>query len=84
MRPATASPMYRYASFQRILGVAPSPLAARPDTATHTARDPNLDSGNHDMFRLSTPAHPNDAPIHGLTDIPLRLLPQPKVNNKPR
>jgi hypothetical protein len=27
--------------------------------------------------------YPNDAPIHGLTDVPLRLLPQSKVNNKP-
>jgi hypothetical protein len=45
-----------------------------PYTATHTARDPNLGGGNHDMSRLSTPAYPNDAPIHGLTDIPSRLL----------
>jgi hypothetical protein len=27
------------------------------------------------MSRLSTSAYPNDAPIHGLTDIHLRLLP---------
>jgi uncharacterized protein YbdZ (MbtH family) len=27
------------------------------------------------MSRLSTPAYPNDAPIHGLADRPLRLLP---------
>jgi hypothetical protein len=47
-------------------------LALRQDTATHTARDSNLDSGNHDMSRLSTLAYLNDAPIHGLTDIPLR------------
>jgi hypothetical protein len=45
-----------------------------PCTATPTARDSNLDSGNQDMSRLSTPAYPNDAPIHGLTDMPLRLL----------
>jgi hypothetical protein len=38
---------------------------------THT---PNLDSGNHDMSRLSALAYPNDSPVHGLTDIPLRLL----------
>jgi hypothetical protein len=76
MYPSTASAIYLYASSQRILGVAPSPLAPdpRPHTATHTARDSNLDSGNHDMSRLSTPAYLTDAPIHGLTDIPLRLL----------
>jgi hypothetical protein len=44
---------------------------------THTlqyptnARDSNLDSGNHDMSRLSALAYLNDAPIHGLTDKPL-------------
>jgi hypothetical protein len=44
-----------------------------PYTAIPTARDSNLDSGNHhDMSRLSTLAYLNDAPIHGLTDIPLR------------
>ena len=75
MRPSTASPIYLYAYFQRILGVAPSTLALRQDTATHTARDSNLGSGNHDMSRLSTLAYLNDAPIHGLTDIPLRPLP---------
>jgi uncharacterized protein YbdZ (MbtH family) len=137
MRPSTASPIYLYAYFQRILGVAPSVLArssrnsatatllatqtstvatttcldyihphtrtmrpspasltdiplrllptdigcgtldprSRQDTATHAARNSNLGSGNHDMSRLYTPACPNDAPIHGLTDIPLRLLP---------
>jgi hypothetical protein len=46
-----------------------------PYTATPAARDSNLDSGNHDMSRLSTRAYLNDAPIHGLTDTPLRLLP---------
>ena len=71
MRPSTASPIYLYAYFQRILGVAPSTLALRQDTATHTARDSNLDSGNHDMSRLSALAYLNDAPIHGLTDKPL-------------
>jgi hypothetical protein len=39
------------------------------DTATPTARDSNLGSGNHDMSRLSVFAYPNDAPIHGLADI---------------
>jgi hypothetical protein len=49
---------------------------SRQDTATHTARDSNLGSGNHDMSRLPTPTYPNDAPIHGhgLTDKPLCLL----------
>jgi hypothetical protein len=37
---------------------------SRRGTATHTARDSNPDSGNHDMSRLSTLAYPNDAPIH--------------------
>jgi hypothetical protein len=46
-----------------------------PYTATHAVRDSNLGSGNHDMSRLSTLAYLNDSPIHGLTDIPLRLLP---------
>jgi hypothetical protein len=41
----------------------------RQDTATHTPRDSNLDSGNHSLSKLSTLAYPNDAPIHGLTDI---------------
>jgi hypothetical protein len=60
---------------QRILGVAPSPLAlARQDTATHTASNPNNDSGTHDMSRLSKLSCPNDAPIHGLAEQPLRLL----------
>ena len=69
MRPSTASPICLYAYFQRMLGVAPSILAlAERDTATHAARDSNLDSGNHDMSRLSTLAYLNDAPIHGLTD----------------
>jgi hypothetical protein len=44
----------------------PSP---HPCTATPAARDSNLGSGNHDMSRLSALAYPNDAPIHGLTDI---------------
>ena len=39
--------------------------------AIPTARDSNLDSGNHDMSRLSTLAYLNDSPIHGLTDKPL-------------
>ena len=47
----------------------------RPHTATHTTRDSNLGSGNHDMSRLSTPAYLNGAPIYGLADKPLRLLP---------
>jgi hypothetical protein len=49
----------------------PSPMHC----TTPAARDSNLGSGNHDMSRLSTLAYPNDAPIHGLADIPLRLLP---------
>jgi hypothetical protein len=49
---------------------------SRQDTATHTARDPNLDSGNQDMSRLSALAYPNDAPIHGLTDIRLAYSPR--------
>jgi hypothetical protein len=47
---------------------------SRQDTATHTACDSNLGSGNHDMSRLSKFSCPNDAPIHGLADKPLRLL----------
>jgi hypothetical protein len=39
MRPSTASPIYLYAYSQRILGVAPSPLASRPHTATTTCLD---------------------------------------------
>jgi hypothetical protein len=42
-----------------------------PCTATHTARDSDLGSANHDMSRLSILAYLNDAPIHGLIDIPL-------------
>jgi hypothetical protein len=42
-----------------------------PGTATPTARDSNLGSGNHDMSRLPTSAYPSDAPIHGLADIHL-------------
>jgi hypothetical protein len=42
------------------------PLAPRPHTATPTACDSNLDSGNHDMSRLSNFAYLNDAPIHAL------------------
>jgi hypothetical protein len=54
------------AYFQRILGVAPSPLALRPHTATPTACDSNLGSDNHDMSRLSTFSYLKDAPIHAL------------------
>jgi hypothetical protein len=45
----------RLAYSQRILGVAPSPLAlAQAGTATHpTTRDSNLGNGNHDMSSLS-------------------------------
>jgi hypothetical protein len=50
-------------------------LTPRSHTATPTARDSNLGSGNHDMSRLSTFAYPNDAPIHGLADIRLPVLP---------
>jgi hypothetical protein len=73
MRPSTASPIYLYAYFQRILGVSPSTLALAEsrDTATHTARDSDLGSGGHDMSGLSALAYLNDSSIHGLTDIPL-------------
>jgi hypothetical protein len=58
-------PLVHY--FQRTLGVAPCPsLPDRPHTATPTACDSNLDSGNHDMSRLSAFAYLNDAPIHAL------------------
>jgi hypothetical protein len=72
IRPSTASPIYLCAYFQRVLrGALALAPRSRRDTATHTARDSNLDSGNHDMPGLPTPAYPNDAPIHGLTDKPL-------------
>jgi hypothetical protein len=77
MRPSTASSINLYACSQRILGMPPSPLALA-EALQHTllaARDSNLGSGNHDMSRLSALAYLNDAPIHGLTDIPLRPLP---------
>jgi hypothetical protein len=45
-------------------------------TATPTARDSNLGSGNHDMSRLSALAHLNDAPIHGLADVRLAYFQQ--------
>jgi hypothetical protein len=48
---------------------------SRQDTAAPAARDSNLGSGNHDMPRLSALGYLNDLPIHGLTDILLRLLP---------
>jgi hypothetical protein len=44
---------------------------SRQDTATHTARDSKLGSGNHDMPRLPALAYPNGAPIHSPTDEPL-------------
>jgi hypothetical protein len=77
MRPSMASPIYLYACSQRVLGVAPPPpgLALAETRATHTPRDSNLDSGNQEhMSGLSTPAYAylNDAPIYGLTNIPLR------------
>jgi hypothetical protein len=77
MRPSTASPINPYAYFQRILGVPPSPLALAEEALQHTltAGDSILGSGNHDMSRLSTPAYLNGAPIYGLADKPLRLLP---------
>jgi hypothetical protein len=37
-------------------------------TATPTARDPNLGSGNHDMSRLPTPAYPGGTSTHCLAD----------------
>jgi hypothetical protein len=76
MRLFTASPIYLYACSQQISGVVPPPGAprSRRDTATHTARDSDLGSDNRDMSGLSALAYPSDAPIHRLTDIPLRLL----------
>jgi hypothetical protein len=75
MRPSMASPIYdiRPAYSQRIaIGYETLAPRSRQDTpATNTARDPNLGSANHDMSRLSALAYPNDAPIHGLTDIRL-------------
>jgi hypothetical protein len=56
---------------QRCISVQPLCCVA---VAVAPAR-PSLLSGNHDMARLPTPTYPNDSPIHGLTDIPLRLLP---------
>jgi hypothetical protein len=44
-----------------------APRSRRPGTATHATRDSDL--GNVSEFSC-----PNDAPIHGLADIPLRLL----------
>jgi hypothetical protein len=52
----------------------PGAPRSRRDTATHTARDSDLGSDNRDMSGLSALAYPSDAPIHRLTDIPLRLL----------
>jgi hypothetical protein len=73
-RPSTASLIYLYACSQRTLGGTPAPRS-RPDNAAPAARDSNLGSGNHDMPGLSAFAYPDDAPIHGLTDMPpLRLL----------
>jgi hypothetical protein len=43
-----------------------------PLLATQTS---TVVSGNHNMSRLSALACLNDAPIHGLTDTPPRLLP---------
>jgi hypothetical protein len=66
MRPSMALSIYLYACSQRILGVAPSPLAldkTRQHTLMLAARDSNLGS-----------AYPNDALIRCLTDIPLRLF----------
>jgi hypothetical protein len=63
---------------------APGPI--RPPSAPqpchhrlHSPRSPspihcNTGSGNQGMSRLSALAYPNDASIHGLTDMPLRLL----------
>jgi hypothetical protein len=48
------------------IGCGTLPLAPRPPTATATACDSNLDSGHHDMSRLSTSAYLNDAPIYAL------------------
>jgi hypothetical protein len=58
------------------IGCGTLPLAPRPHTATPTACDSNLDSGNQDMSRLSAFACLNDAPIHALPTYlcALRLL----------
>jgi hypothetical protein len=68
-------------------------LAPRPHTATPAACDSNLDSGNHDMSRLSAFACLNDAPIHALPIYlyacsqrilgvsPLPLAPRPDTHN---
>jgi hypothetical protein len=76
MRPSTASPIYFYACSQRVLGVTPSPLAPRPSLPGHTRQHTLLGTqtsavaGSHDMPSPSIPgAYPDDAPIHGLTDI---------------
>jgi hypothetical protein len=56
--------------------VAPSPLALGAQALQHTllATQTSAVATSHDMPRLSEFACPNDAPIHGLADKPLRLL----------
>jgi uncharacterized protein YbdZ (MbtH family) len=70
-----ASPIYEIRpAYSQPIASGYEPLAprSRQDTpSTNTARDPNLGSANHDMSWLSALAYPNDAPIHGLADIPL-------------
>jgi hypothetical protein len=76
MRPSTASPIYLSPTSTGYWVWRP-----RPSLPDHTRQHPllatktSIGSGNHDMSILSTLAYPNDAPIHGLTDIPPRLLP---------
>jgi hypothetical protein len=48
------------------IGCGTLPVAPRPHTATPTACDSNLDSGNHDMSRLSTFVYLDDTPIYAL------------------
>jgi hypothetical protein len=70
MRPSTASPTYVQPIPNGYWVWHPRPSLSAPSQAlqhaTHTARDSNLGSGNHDMSGLSAFACPNDAPIHGL------------------
>jgi hypothetical protein len=72
MRPSTALPVCVYPTSSGYWVWHPR-LAPRTQTTrgTPTARDSNLDSGNHGMSKLSALAYPNDAPIHGLADIRL-------------
>jgi hypothetical protein len=66
----------RRACSQRILGVAPSPLAlAQALQYTLLATQTSAVATTTYMSRLSAFACPNNEPIHGLADIPPRRLP---------